>query len=112
MEKQAGDGGVTLPVDIVVGNVLGDQIGDFHKIGANEAHDSKGGGHHFGNWGNIVQGGVGDNWALNLVVIGEMSEVFAVDDMGFIGNCDAATWKNSVSDGLFEKIVNFGPICV
>lgn len=47
---------------------------------------------------------------MDLVGVVKITKVFAIDDLGLIGNSDAASWEYSVVDGLGEEIVQFCPI--
>ena len=73
-------------------------------------HDCKGSSHYFGDWSDVVESWVGDKSILELIVVGMMSEVFPINDSRLIGNSDASSRKDPISDGLIEEIIDFGPI--
>ena len=47
---------------------------------------------------------------MKLIGVGQLSEVFAVEDMGLVGDCQTASWEDAVFEGLVEEVVNFGPV--
>ena len=47
---------------------------------------------------------------MELVGVGEIAEVFAVEDVRFVGHGHASAWEHAVVDGLQEQVVQFGPV--
>jgi len=45
-----------------------------------------------------------------LVGVGQITKIFAINDVCLVSHSDTSSWKYTVVDGFDEEIVDFGPI--